>query len=109
MMKKRRKQITVDWVFPSAKSESGHITNISKVRTKINKSCGIQFTFHDLRRTYGSIAESLDYGKYTLKKLLNHKKEDKNDVTADYMQISDKKLRAAMNEIEGIILGEHIS
>jgi integrase len=37
--------------FPSAKSESGHITNISKVRAKINESCGIQFTFHDLRRT----------------------------------------------------------
>lgn len=107
LMKKRRKQITVDWVFPSAKSESGHITNISKVRAKINKSCGIQFTFHDLRRTYGSIAESLDYGKYTIKKLLNHKNEDKNDVTAGYVQISDKKLRAAMNEIEEIVLGKN--
>jgi integrase len=107
MMMKRRKQITSEWVFPSAKSESGHITNISKVRAKINESCGIQFTFHDLRRTYGSIAESLDYGKYTIKKLLNHKNEDKNDVTAGYVQISDKKLRTAMNEIEEIVLGKN--
>lgn len=107
MMKKRRAAINTEWVFPSAKSVSGHITNISKVRNKINESCGIPFTFHDLRRTFGSIAEGLDYGKYTIKKLLNHKEEDDRDVTAGYVQVSDKKLRAAMNEIEVIVLGEH--
>ncbi|MGJ8757417.1 hypothetical protein ACSFV5_07145 [Acinetobacter sp. HC8-3S] len=104
---KRRAAINTEWVFPSAKSVSGHITNISKVRNKINESCGIPFTFHDLRRTFGSIAEGLDYGKYTIKKLLNHKEEDDRDVTAGYVQVSDKKLRAAMNEIEVIVLGEH--
>lgn len=107
MMKKRRAAINTEWVFPSAKSVSGHITNISKVRNKINESCGIPFTFHDLRRTFGSIAEGLDYGKYTIKKLLNHKEDDDRDVTAGYVQVSDKKLRAAMNEIEEIVLGEH--
>ncbi|MFW2039267.1 tyrosine-type recombinase/integrase [Acinetobacter ursingii] len=107
MMKKRKAAVNSEWVFPSAKSASGHITNISKVRDKINKSCGIQFTFHDLRRTFGSIAESLDYGKYTIKKLLNHKEEDDRDVTSGYVQVSDKKLRAAMNEIENIVLGEY--
>lgn len=107
MMKKRRAAINTEWVFPSAKSVSGHITNISKVRNKINESCGIPFTFHDLRRTFGSIAEGLDYGKYTIKKLLNHKEEDDRDVTAGYVQVSDKKLRAAMNGIEEIVLGKH--
>ncbi len=53
------------------------------------------------------IVVCLDYGKYTIKKLLNHKNEDKNDVTAGYVQISDKKLRAAMNEIEEIVLGKN--
>lgn len=105
MMKKRRKYITGNWVFPSAKSKSGHIVNISKVREKINKECGVQFTFHDLRRTFASIAENLDYGKYTIKRLLNHK-ENESDVTAGYVQVSDKKLRQAMNEIEATILGE---
>lgn len=105
MMKKRRKYITGNWVFPSAKSASGHIVNISKVREKINDKCGVKFTFHDLRRTFASIAENLDYGKYTIKRLLNHK-EDDNDVTAGYVQISDKKLRQAMNDIESMILGE---
>lgn len=105
MMKKRRQQITGTWVFPSAKSQSGHIVNISKVREKINTQCHIKFTFHDLRRTFASIAENLDYGKYTIKRLLNHKDDDK-DVTAGYIQVSDKKLRQAMNDIEIAVLGQ---
>ena len=104
LMKKRRRLIQGEWVFPSSKSSSGHIVNISKVRSKINKSCGVNFTFHDLRRTFGSIAENLDYGQYTIKKLLNHKKEDDRDVTSGYVQVSEKKLREAMNAIEDTVL-----
>lgn len=107
LMKKRHSQAKTEWVFPSAKSESGHIVNISKVRQKINDSCGVKFSFHDLRRTFGSIAENLDYGKYTIKRLLNHKEDDDRDVTAGYVQVSDKKLREAMNAIEDIVLGEY--
>lgn len=106
IMKKRHRQRINDWVFESAKSKSGHIENISKVREKINAQCGIQFTFHDLRRTFGSIAENLDYGQYTIKRLLNHKSAGNSDVTAGYVQVSDKKLRQAMNDIEMTILGE---
>lgn len=106
LMKKRRKYVTGDWVFPSKKSKSGHIENISKVRKKINDLSGVQFTFHDLRRTFGSIAENLDYGKYTIKKLLNHS-SDGGDVTAGYIQVNDKKIRQAMNEIEMIIFGDN--
>lgn len=105
IMKKRRQQITENWVFPSAKSQSGHIVNISKVREKINAKCGVAFTFHDLRRTFASIAENLDYGQYTIKRLLNHK-EQSDDVTSGYVQVSDKKLRQAMNEIESAVLGQ---
>lgn len=107
LMKKRHSQAKTEWVFPSAKSESGHIVNISKVRQKINDSCGVKFSFHDLRRTFGSIAENLDYGKYTIKRLLNHKEDDDRDVTSGYVQVSDKKLREAMNAIEDIVLGEY--
>ena len=107
LMKKRRDLVAGEWVFPSAKSESGHIVNISKVRQKINDACGVQFTFHDLRRTFGSIAENLDYGRYTIKRLLNHKEDDDRDVTAGYIQVSDKKLREAMNAIEDIVLNNY--
>ncbi|MFH7808825.1 tyrosine-type recombinase/integrase [Acinetobacter sp. BSP-153] len=105
LLKKRRRNVKSDWVFPSAKSKTGHIVNISKVRAKINDLCAVKFTFHDLRRTFGSIAEGLDYGHYTIKRLLNHKKDsDDNDVTSGYVQVSDKRLREAMNEIEEIVL-----
>ncbi|MHA3083714.1 tyrosine-type recombinase/integrase [Acinetobacter sp. ANC 5383] len=105
LMKKRRRNVQSEFVFPSAKSQSGHIVNISKVRAKINDLCAVKFTFHDLRRTFGSIAEGLDYGHYTIKRLLNHKKDsDDNDVTSGYIQVSDKRLREAMNEIEDIVL-----
>lgn len=106
LMTKRYDQATNEWVFPSAKSTSGHIVNISKVRQKINKSCGIEFSFHDLRRTFGAIAENLGYDQYTIDRLLNHINDDR-DRTRDFVQVSDRKLREAMNTIEDIILGDY--
>lgn len=106
LMKKRRRYVDGNWVFPSKKSATGHISNIAKVRDKINADCDVQFTFHDLRRTFASIAEGLDYGRYTIKRLLNHREEDDRDVTAGYIQVSDKKIRQAMNEIEQVIFAD---
>lgn len=106
LMRRRREKCDGHWVFPSAKSRTGHIVNASKVRAKIAETCGVDFTFHDLRRTFGSIAENLDYGQYTIKRLLNHKSGHDNDVTAGYVQISDAKLRQAMNDIECVVLGK---
>ena len=106
LMTKRYAQATNEWVFPSAKSTSGHIVNISKVRQKINKSCGIEFSFHDLRRTFNAIAKKLDYEQYTINGLLNDKNDDR-DRTRDFVKVSDSKLREAMNTIEDIILGDY--
>ena len=106
LMTTRYDQATNEWVFPSAKSTSGHIVNISKVRQKINKSCGIEFSFHDLRRTFGAIAENLGYDQYTIDRLLNHI-NDNRDRTRDFVQVSDRKLREAMNTIEYSILGDY--
>ena len=106
LMTKRYAQATNEWVFPSAKSTSGHIVNISKVCQKINKSCGIEFSFHDLRRTFNAIAKKLDYEQYTINRLLNDKNDDR-DRTRDFVKVSDSKLREAMNTIEDIILGDY--
>ena len=102
IMQNRHASRVNDWVFPSAKSATGHLANATKMREKIAQSAGVNFTFHDLRRTFGTIAENLDYGQYTIKRLLNHKSRD---VTAGYVQISDKKLRCAMNDIEKAVFG----
>lgn len=61
-------------------------------------------SFHDLRRTFRSIAENLDYGRYTIKRLLNHKEIGNRDATAaGYVQVTERKLREAMYAIEDIV------
>lgn len=58
---------------------------------------GIVFILHDLRRTFITIAESLDISYAALKKLLNH--SDGNDVTGGYLQITTDRLREPMERI----------
>lgn len=102
IMRSRYEQKFNEYVFSSPKSKlKGYTTNLFDAKRKIIEETGIQFTFHDLRRTFGTIAENLDYGQYTIKRLLNHTVT--GDVTEGYIQISDKKLRLAMQEIEDIV------
>lgn len=58
---------------------------------------GIEFTQHDLRRTFITVAESLDISYAALKKLLNH--SDGSDVTGGYLQITTDRLREPMERI----------
>ena len=102
IMKSRYEQKYNEYVFASPKAKKkGYTSNLYEAKQKIIEQTGIQFTFHDLRRTFGTIAENLDYGQYTIKRLLNHTVS--GDVTEGYIQISDKKLRLAMQEIEDIV------
>ena len=52
------------------------------------------FTIHDLRRTFITIAESLDISAYAVKRLVNHKMT--NDVTAGYIVSDVERLRNPM-------------
>lgn len=63
---------------------------------------GIKFCLHDLRRTFITIAESLDIPYAALKRLLNH--SDGNDVTGGYLQITTDRLREPMERISGKLL-----
>ena len=63
---------------------------------------GIHFTVHDLRRTFITIAESLDIPAYALKRLMNHKMS--NDVTAGYIVADVERLRKPMQLITDYIL-----
>ena len=62
----------------------------------------VSFSTHDLRRTFITIAESLDISVYSLKRLLNHKMT--NDVTAGYIITDVERLRAPMQRITDYIL-----
>lgn len=73
---------------------------------KVRIISGLYFNIHDLRRTFITIAESLDIQAYTLKRLINHK--DSRDVTATSYLIMDDigRLRKPMEKISNYILRE---
>jgi integrase len=95
------------YVF-QARQGVGHVANRSKARLKIAELTGITFTYHDLRRTFSSVANSLNIGSYTIKKLVNHATDESNDVTEGYVQVSFEDLQIAMNMIEDLLLDDEI-
>lgn len=116
-----------EYVFPGATSDSHlkdprrnfvHVTNhtqlalngvstekelaIKKLEDSGSIIPGIEFTQHDLRRTFITVAESLDISYAALKRLLNH--SDGNDVTGGYLQITTDRLRDPMERISTRLL-----
>jgi integrase len=81
---------------------SGHLVEPRKQIAKVAKTSDISFTLHDLRRTFITIAESLDISMYTLKKLLNHKSS--SDITAGYIIVDVERLRKPMQMITDKLL-----
>ena len=67
------------------------------------KISGVPFALHDLRRTFATIAESLDISTYAVKRLLNHS-VDQNDVTSGYIVTDVERLRKPMQQIDNFIL-----
>lgn len=87
------------------KELNNHVSDRRDARQKVIKNSGINFTFHDLRRTFSTVANRLAIGSYTIKRLINHTVEDDPyDVTDGYIQVDFDELRRAMNMIESVIL-----
>ena len=104
MLERRKAAASTPWVFPSPKLE-GPIRDPKNAIGRISESMGKAVTFHDLRRTFITIAESLDIPAYALKRLLNHR--DPNDVTAGYIVADVNRLRGPMEKISLFILSQH--
>jgi len=101
LLQRRKSQAVNQYVFPSTNGK-GRITEPRPQMLKISSESGVQFTIHDLRRTFITIAESLDIPAYALKRLLNHKMN--NDVTAGYIIHDVERLRVPMQKITDYIL-----
>lgn len=54
------------YVFPG-ETKAGHLENLKRPLETIRMSTGVVFSAHDLRRTFATIAESLDLSGYTIK------------------------------------------
>ena len=81
-----------------------HLIESKRQLLKIKENSGVDFTIHDLRRTFLTIAESIDIGPFTLKRLVNHKTADNNDVTAGYIVVDIERLNKATQRITDHIL-----
>jgi integrase len=90
-----------EFVF-AGEGSRGHLVSPKKAVRKAIEVSGVSFTLHDLRRTFITIAESLDIPGYALKRLLNH--ADGADVTAGYIVPSVERLRAPMAKITDYLL-----
>ena len=88
----KRRELTgnSNWVFPS-ESETGHIRETKRMTARLSKKIGHSFCMHDLRRTFVTIAESLDIPHYAHKRLLDHRTD--SDVTGGYIVINVDRLR----------------
>jgi integrase len=90
-----------EYVFQNI-SGTGRIVEQRKQMDVVTAESGVSFTIHDLRRTFITIAESLDISAYALKRLLNHKMN--NDITAGYIIMDAERLRAPMQKITDHLL-----
>jgi integrase len=81
---------------------AGYLVEPKKILVRVRAESGVEFTLHDLRRTFSTVAEGLDIPAYALKRLLNHKM--KSDVTAGYIVKDVERLRAPMQKITDFML-----
>lgn len=101
LLKNRKFVANADYVF-AGDGKSGYLIEPRRQVQKIIQLSGVSFTLHDLRRTFITIAESLDISAYALKRLVNHKMS--NDVTAGYIVSDVERLRKPMERVSAQLL-----
>lgn len=107
---------TVELPLPSSlkaglygrRQESGKVFQVSDegrwLRKTVIEQSGIEFTRHDLRRTFATVGESLDISWLAIKRLMNHKTQE-SGVTEGYIVMDLDRLRVASKKVEEAILG----
>ena len=101
ILNERYKLAVNEYVFPG-KDGKGYLIEPRKGMQKVIEQSGIGFIIHDLRRTFITIAESLDISLHAIKRLVNHKIS--RDVTAGYIISDIERLREPMQKITDKLL-----
>jgi integrase len=89
-------------IFP-ANSKSGHIEEPKFAFDQIEEATGIKVSPHDMRRTFTTIAESLDISPLAIKAFVNH--APPRDVTSDYVVMMVERLREPAQKIADKLKG----
>ncbi|MFC1481837.1 tyrosine-type recombinase/integrase [Candidatus Neomarinimicrobiota bacterium] len=97
----RKPRATNEYVFTNSHGK-GYLREPRKPIKWVTDKSGVKFTIHDLRRTFATVADSLDIPGYAVKMLLNHKAN--GDVTAGYIVRDVERLRGPMQRITDYML-----
>jgi len=81
--------------------DNGPISRPTKAIRKVSKVINHNWSLHDLRRTFATLAER-DISAYSLKFLINHKSA--GDVTGNYIRMDFDELEKATNKVSNRIL-----
>lgn len=73
---------------------------------QVTLKTGVEFSSHDLRRTFATIAEASLLPETIIKRLLNHTTD--NNVTGGYIRTEANTLKQAIDRIAGFI-HEHVT
>lgn len=101
LLQNRKAAADFEYVF-AGDGKAGYLIEPRRQVQKVIQLSGVSFTLHDLRRTFITIAESIDISAYALKRLVNHKMT--NDVTAGYIISDVERLRKPMQQISSQLL-----
>ena len=105
VLERRKNDTGNPYVFEGEKPNS-HLTPPKKQIQKARELMGFHFTNHDLRRTFTTTANRLNFNKYIIDRLVNHKNtEDSRDVTKRYIILDIEDLREPMNQISETLWG----
>jgi len=96
LLTRREADPDAEWVFPGTGS-TGHIVESKRFYARVARASGISFNLHDIRRSFITIAESLDIPHYALKRLLNHRTD--GDVTGGYIVMDVERLRRPVERV----------
>jgi integrase len=83
------------WVFPN-RYGTGPLKDSRKQLVKLTKITGVEFTCHDLRRTFATLAESYGIDYHSIKRALNHKSQD---ITERYIQTRVERMRVVFDAV----------
>jgi len=84
------------WVFAGNDPTSPMAVPAKPIKA-VTTACGVEFSPHDCRRTFATIAEAVSLPMSMIKRLMNH--VTTNDVTGGYIVTEEETLRMAINKV----------
>jgi integrase len=101
----RRFKTSSPFVFPSSDGSS-YIRDIRKQNIKVTKKSGIEFSHHDLRRTFATLLEAeLNVTDNVIGRLLNH--SPKSVTEKHYIKSSANRYTKEANDLYKLICADH--